>query len=191
MGRVTLRSFALRCQQVSRWLDYLVAGPAIALVALMTISVLVGVFFRYFLRSPLPWSEELSRYAMIWMGLLGVSLAIVRREHVAVEYVVDRFPPIPAMTIRIVVRILMAYYLWLLLKLGYAMAVGATNQVSPAMGLSMYWPLMAVPTSAAFALLQLILTSAFEIILPDARRSPVGQAKISVDAPTPGSSFGS
>jgi len=41
----------------------------------MTVVVLAGVFFRYVLEAPLPWSEELARYLMVWGASLGASVA--------------------------------------------------------------------------------------------------------------------
>ncbi|OAB55632.1 TRAP transporter, partial [Phormidium willei BDU 130791] len=48
--------------------------------ALLALVVMVGatgwqVVARYLLAAPPPWTEELARYAMIWGGMLGASIA--------------------------------------------------------------------------------------------------------------------
>ena len=64
----------------------------ILLMVAMTVSILVGVFYRYVLNSALTWPEELARYAMVWVTCLGASLALRYGEHVAVEFVVQKLP---------------------------------------------------------------------------------------------------
>jgi TRAP-type C4-dicarboxylate transport system permease small subunit len=46
--------------------------------------VLAQVFFRYFLGSPLTWSDELARYLFVWCAFLGWVIAARRRSHLAV-----------------------------------------------------------------------------------------------------------
>jgi TRAP-type C4-dicarboxylate transport system permease small subunit len=140
-------------------IDKLIGYPAIIMVALMTITVLIGVFSRYLFNSPLRWTEELARYTMIWMGLLGMSLALKRDEHIGVEFFVTRLPRPLQVVIGLLVKVLIAYYLYVLSKQGWKMALDARRQVSPAMRISMIWPLLAVPVAAGLTLIQLLLTT--------------------------------
>lgn len=71
------------------------AVDTLAIVAFvgMFACVLVQVFFRYFLGSPLTWSDELARYLFIWCALLGWIVAARRRSHLAVSLGHDRLSP--------------------------------------------------------------------------------------------------
>ena len=60
-----------------------------ALLAVMVVVVFLQVIFRFIIRSSLPWSEELSRYVMVWIVFLGASIGIKRKSHIGVEVVVD------------------------------------------------------------------------------------------------------
>lgn len=56
------------------------AFRAAALGAMASVLVMVGVALwqvvaRYALDQPPPWTEELARYSMVWVGLLGASCA--------------------------------------------------------------------------------------------------------------------
>ena len=62
------------------------------LTALMVVTVLTGVLFRYVIRDPLGWTEELARYLMIWAALLAVSVGIRKREHVGIQLLVKKLP---------------------------------------------------------------------------------------------------
>ena len=70
-------------QNLMRWVLFLIIGA-------MTLAVLSGVFFRYILRAPLPWSEELARYLMIWGVCCGVPIAFRQGSHIAVTILVDK-----------------------------------------------------------------------------------------------------
>ncbi|MDH5287979.1 MAG: TRAP transporter small permease [Betaproteobacteria bacterium] len=66
---------------------------AIALFAAMFACVLAQVIFRYFLGSPLTWSDELARYLFVWCAFLGWVIAARRRSHLAVTMGRDRLGP--------------------------------------------------------------------------------------------------
>lgn len=51
------------------------AAGAVAAVILMVATALWQVVARYALDQPPPWTEELARYSMVWVGLLGASCA--------------------------------------------------------------------------------------------------------------------
>lgn len=57
----------------------------VALLALMTIDVLLGVFTRYVLGSQLSWTEELARFLLIWIGMLGTAYASGERMHLSID----------------------------------------------------------------------------------------------------------
>jgi TRAP-type C4-dicarboxylate transport system permease small subunit len=66
---------------------------AIACFVAMFACVLAQVFFRYFLGSPLTWSDELARYLFVWCAFLGWVIAARRRSHLAVTVGRDRMSP--------------------------------------------------------------------------------------------------
>ena len=66
---------------------------AIAFFVAMFSCVLAQVVFRYFLGSPLTWSDELARYLFVWCAFLGWVIAARRRSHLAVTVGRDRMSP--------------------------------------------------------------------------------------------------
>ncbi len=62
------------------------AIDTLAIVAFvgMFLCVLGQVVFRYFLGSPLVWSDELGRYLFVWCAFLGWVIAARRRSHLAI-----------------------------------------------------------------------------------------------------------
>jgi C4-dicarboxylate transporter DctQ subunit len=57
----------------------------VVLTAAVVLAVALQVFYRYWLRSPLMWTDELSRYAVVWLTFAGAALTAARGGHVAIE----------------------------------------------------------------------------------------------------------
>ncbi len=55
------------------------------LLALMTVDVLWGVFTRYVMGAQASWSEELARFLLIWIGILGAAWASGKHMHLAID----------------------------------------------------------------------------------------------------------
>ena len=70
------------------------------ILALMMILMAMQVLFRYVLNSPLAWSEELARFAFIWMTFIAGYLAARNAEHVSITAIQDRLPGIPSIIIK-------------------------------------------------------------------------------------------
>lgn len=77
-------------KQILRFLGW--AEAAIIAVIMLAISVLVfgQVLTRYVFLYSAPWLEELTRFLMIWMILLGSAYAVRTKQHIAID-LVDSF----------------------------------------------------------------------------------------------------
>ncbi len=71
-------------------LDRLLGGLICALMGAMVINVLWQVFTRFVLRHPSSFTEELARYMMIWVGLLGSAYATGKKSHLALDLITAR-----------------------------------------------------------------------------------------------------
>ncbi|MGI9508614.1 MAG: TRAP transporter small permease [Geminicoccaceae bacterium] len=86
---------------------------AACLVAIMTVAVLAGVFFRYVLNNSLAWTEDSSILMMIWVAFLIAPFAYRQGGHVGIELLVTSLPKPIFRIIRIVINLLI---LWLLFR---------------------------------------------------------------------------
>lgn len=68
-----------RSLQLEDWLIVLVMGS----LALITFT---NVLVRYFTNSSFAWTEEISVFLMIVLALVGGSAAVVRNQHIRIEY---------------------------------------------------------------------------------------------------------
>ena len=59
------------------WMDKILSIACAVLLTFMTVLVLIQVFSRYILNSPVAFTEELVRYSLIWTGVYRCSLRIL------------------------------------------------------------------------------------------------------------------
>ena len=72
-------------QTLKAQIDRVLAWVVIGVMAVLVLDVLWQVFTRFVLRSPSSFTEELARYLLIWVGLLGASYATGQQQHLAVD----------------------------------------------------------------------------------------------------------
>lgn len=152
-----MQSINATAVSISKVLEKITAVPLVIIGGLMLGVVLIGTFWRYVLNDPILWTEEAARYLMIWMALIAASIAMARREHVSMKLIVNRFPVLIRRITETLTSLAVAYFLYILTREGILMVISARSQVSPALGISMAWPLLSVPLSGALTLVQLIL----------------------------------
>ena len=66
-------------------IDKYLGGFLIFLMAIMTLDVLWGVFTRYALGHQAGWTEELARFLLIWIGILGAAFASGQKMHLSIN----------------------------------------------------------------------------------------------------------
>lgn len=71
-------------------IDRLLALVVVGIMAILVVTVLWQVFSRYFLPQPSPWTEEMSRFLLIWVTLLGAAYLTGQGGHIAIDLVSAR-----------------------------------------------------------------------------------------------------
>ncbi|NRB49514.1 MAG: TRAP transporter small permease [Saprospiraceae bacterium] len=66
-------------------MDSILKNVLAVLMAVMVVDVLWGVFTRYVMGAQSPWTEELARFLLIWIGILGAAFASGKRMHLAID----------------------------------------------------------------------------------------------------------
>jgi TRAP-type C4-dicarboxylate transport system permease small subunit len=65
----------------------------VVLVSVLVVDVLWQVFSRYLLSSPSSFTDELAGFLLIWVGVLGASYVSGRKEHLAIDILIQKSPP--------------------------------------------------------------------------------------------------
>ncbi len=156
-------NFRIRIDALSNGLDKMMGWSCIIFGMVMTLSTLIGILFRYVMTNPLPWTEELARYSMIWMGLLAVSMGVKRETHLGLSLLVKQLPRPVRIFLKGISRILTGIFLYILMVFGTKMAMSGMHQTMPALQVPMVLVLAAVPLCGLFSLLQLVLITVMDV----------------------------
>jgi TRAP-type C4-dicarboxylate transport system permease small subunit len=108
-------------------------------LALMVVLVFGNVFLRYAMNSGITLSEELSRWAFVWMTFLGAIVALKEHGHLGTDMLVSRLGPLGKKMCLGVSYILMLFACWLLFKGAYDQAIINLDSTSAVMEASMAW----------------------------------------------------
>lgn len=108
-------------------------------LALMVVLVFGNVFLRYALNSGITLSEELSRWAFVWMTFLGAIVALKEHGHLGTDMLVSRLGPTGKKMCLGASYLLMLFICWLLFKGAYQQAIINLTSTSAVMEASMAW----------------------------------------------------
>lgn len=127
-------------------------------VVVMVITVLMQVFMRYFLKNPLIWADELSRYALVFMTFIGTSVALRSNDLAKVELITDKLTGITKKVISSISNGLIVLLLGFLFyfSISLLMQNSVQTQFSPAMQLPMAVIYFSLPLGIGLTLLQAI-----------------------------------
>lgn len=117
------------------WLDLLEMCLNIILIICMTVSVtsiFLQVVFRYVFSSPLIWSEEVARYSLIWMTMIGAAVAMRHGQHLLIDSIVSRFTGANRQRITVVLQVISTVFCLLMAWLGVEISKVAWKAISPA-----------------------------------------------------------
>lgn len=137
---------------IERLLDGLLAIG----ILVMAVSMAWQVIGRYaFGRAP-GWSEELCRFLMLWVTMLGSAAVLRRGGHLTVTALLDVLPG-PARTFLLALRdALMVGVCSLLAWQGWLFAELNGAQDSAAMEIAMTWPYAAIPVGGTLILVMVM-----------------------------------
>ena len=122
----------------------------IFLMALMTLDVLWGVFTRFVFADQASWTEELARFLLIWIGILGSAYASTKKMHPAIELLKPKLSMSRQMVLSLVVSSLIMLFAVLVMVMGGGRLIYISytlGQASPAMGIPMYFVYAVIPIS--------------------------------------------
>ncbi len=124
----------------------------VLLMAVMVGTIILQVYCRFVLGNPLSWSEELARYAFVWITFLGAAVAYRHGSHIIVETVVVLLPQRAQAALAWLCDALMAAALVVLLVQGMNIVEVNSNVQATMLEIPMSWVYGAVPVSAAIML---------------------------------------
>lgn len=122
---------------------------------LATMCVLIGwqIFARFVVGEALDFSEEASRFIMVWLVLLGAAYAAKDHRLIRVDALERSLTLKPRSAVMLTAWIASIVFYLMLIWFGISMAGGVSYQLSPATEISMTWAMAALPVGGALMLL--------------------------------------
>lgn len=111
----------------------------VAALAVMVVLVFGNVVLRYGFNSGITVSEELSRWAFVWMTFLGAIIAVKEGGHLGTDMLVGRLGPAGKKICLALAESLMLYACWLIYSGSLAQTKINIDVEAPVSGWSMGW----------------------------------------------------
>ncbi|AHM58480.1 TRAP transporter small permease subunit [Flammeovirgaceae bacterium 311] len=99
-------------------IDTVLFWALVALMSFMTLNVLWQVASRYLMSSPSSFTDELARYLLIWVGLLGASYVTGKKLHLAIDILPSKLTGTKERNLNIVINMLVAIFALLVMVWG-------------------------------------------------------------------------
>jgi TRAP-type transport system small permease protein len=127
------------------------------LLAAMVLMVFGNVVLRYGFNSGLTFSEELSRWAFVWMTFLGAIVALRDNGHLGTDMLVGRLGRTGKKTCLAIAETLMLCTVWLVFSGSWSQVKLGQGVEAPVTGWSMAWlPAAGVVFAVSAAVLHLL-----------------------------------
>jgi TRAP-type C4-dicarboxylate transport system permease small subunit len=133
----------------------------------MVLVVTWQVVTRFIIREPSSFTEELSRFLLIWIGLLGASYALRTNAHLGIDLLSQKLEGFNKRVLIVLVNILIILFSLFIMVLGGFRLVQLTftlNQISASMGIKMGYVYFVLPLSGVIMIYYSIL-SIVEILM--------------------------
>jgi TRAP-type transport system small permease protein len=111
----------------------------VLLLAAMVVMVFGNVVLRYGFNSGITFSEELSRWAFVWMTFLGAIVALKDNGHLGTDMLIGRFGPTGQKVCLGIAETLMLYSVWLVFSGSWSQVKLSQDVQAPVTGWSMAW----------------------------------------------------
>lgn len=128
-----------------------ILGMTLAFImGVMVLNVLWQVFTRFVVGTPSSFTDELARYLMIWVGVLGAAYISGRRMHVAIDLLPARLNKEGQTKLKVFINIIVIVFCLAALVIGGLRLVYITytlEQYSPALQIPLALVYLVIPIS--------------------------------------------
>jgi len=135
--------------KLERLLDALMAVA----LAVMVTTISYQVFGRYVLGKAPSWTEELTRFLLIWMTMLGSAASLRHGGHITVTFLVDLLNPLWQAVFLIIRDVFLVAVSGIFMYFGLKFALLNGAQESAALEIPMMIPYAALPVCGCLILL--------------------------------------
>lgn len=115
----------------------------------MVLNVLWQVFTRFIMKSPSSFTDELSRYLLIWVGLLGAAYATGQKLHLSIDILPSKSNPRIQKILYVIINVFVSLFAF------FIMIVGGINLVYLTYSLDQYSAALEVSLAVIYVVIPL------------------------------------
>ena len=122
----------------------------VVILSVMVINVSWQVFSRYVLANPSSFTDELARYLMIWLGVVGTAYVSGKKLHVAIDILPDKLSPKRQVKLKKIINLIIILFATLIFIVGGSNLVYLSyilGQKSAALQIPLYVVYLCIPLS--------------------------------------------
>lgn len=165
-------------KKITLILDAVLSRALILLMACLVGAVLWQVISRYIFSSPSSWTEELARFLLIWISLLGAAYAFRSGMHLALDVLPQKLEGVAAAWLKTFTIVLVVVFSVAVLVIGGGSLVQLTwelKQYSAVLGLPMAYVYSVIPVSGLLICFYAIAASSDDSIGKPKEKVPAGE----------------
>lgn len=147
---------------VIKWIDAVNESVLTILSSILGALACLGiaqVVARYIFKSPIAWSEEVIRFALIWCVFLGAGVVARKGMLIAVEVIYVALPPAAARLVAHFSLGICIIFWSVLVYFGWTVSGMVGSLMSGSLELPMRYVYLAIPVGAFFALVNTIIVA--------------------------------
>lgn len=145
-------------EKLGLYIDKVVNVVCTFLIAVMTCIVLLQVSTRFLPVKNPSWTEELSRYVMIYIAYIGASIGIREWTNVGVDFVLNRLPKPVKYGLNIIIRLAILVFWCIALYLSVQVfPKTGMRQLSASMRFPMFYAQCAIIIGSVLCIIQGII----------------------------------
>lgn len=134
-------------KKIGLLLDYAEEIVASSFLIFTSFLVFIQVIFRYQFNYSIYWSEEVSRYLIVWFIFIGSSMAVREKAHVTVDVLTNYLPPKGKNVCLVLANLISLAFCAIIMYSGNRMIANSIrfNSVSAALEMPLMYPYAAIP----------------------------------------------
>lgn len=145
---------------IDKIINQILKAAVVIMLSVMSIVVFAQVIFRI-MHLSIPWSEELSKYLLIWSTFLGSALCIRRKSLVGLEFFLNSMTKKNQKILQTVLNLIVCAMLLFLIRVGFWSVRQVWFQITPVLKQSMGLMYASIPVGSVFMLINEIIVTVY------------------------------
>lgn len=162
-GKARQPFFFTAIEAVAGFIEKIAAYLCGTLVFVMFLIVILQIFSRA-VQVTVSWTEEASRYILIWIGMLAAGIALKEGGHAAIGFVVDALPKKFQRVINLLIVGGILFFTVIFFKTSLQAAIESKAMLASAFEMTMFWPKMALPVGSVVIILNCLYLMAYDLM---------------------------